>query len=74
MKILEIGPSETGARGGMAEVIRDIRKSGSLRREFEIDSFASYIDGSLPADKARTKSARPKKRSTIAFFPLSKPS
>ena len=48
MKILEIGPSETGARGGMAEVIRDIRKSGSLRREFEIDSFASYIDGSLP--------------------------
>lgn len=48
MKILEIGPSETGARGGMAEVIRDIRKNGSLRREFEIDSFASYIDGSLP--------------------------
>ena len=26
------------------------------------------------SDKARTKSARPKKRSTIAFFPLSKPS
>lgn len=48
MKILEIGPSETRARGGMAEVIRGIRESAVLRREYEIDSFPSYIDGCLP--------------------------
>lgn len=48
MKILEIGPSETRARGGMAEVIRGIRESEVLSREYEIDSFPSYIDGSLP--------------------------
>ncbi len=48
MKILEIGPSETRSRGGMAEVIRGIRKSRILEQEFEIDSFSSYIDGSLP--------------------------
>ena len=49
MKVLEIGPSETRARGGMSEVIRGIRESEILGREFEIDSFPSYIDGSLPA-------------------------
>ncbi|MDE7055163.1 MAG: glycosyltransferase family 4 protein [Oscillospiraceae bacterium] len=48
MKILEIGPSEVRARGGMAEVIRNIRESEILCREFEIDSFPSYIDGCLP--------------------------
>lgn len=48
MKILEIGPSETRSRGGMAEVIRGIRESEVLGRAFEIDSFPSYIDGSLP--------------------------
>lgn len=48
MKILEIGPSETRSRGGMAEVIRGIRKSDVLGGAFEIDSFPSYIDGSLP--------------------------
>ena len=48
MRVLEIGPSETRARGGMSEVIRGIRESGALGREFEIDSFPSYIDGSLP--------------------------
>ena len=48
MKILEIGPSETRARGGMSEVIRSIRESEALAEEFEIDSFPSYIDGSLP--------------------------
>lgn len=48
MKILEIGPSETRAKGGMAEVIRGIRESDILSREHEIDSFPSYIDGSLP--------------------------
>lgn len=49
MKVLLIGPSETRARGGMSEVIRGIRESETLRREFEIDSFPSYIDGGLPA-------------------------
>ncbi len=48
MKILEVGPSETRSRGGMAEVIRGIRESKVLRGEFEVDSFPSYVDGSLP--------------------------
>ena len=48
MKILEVGPSETRSRGGMAEVIRGIRESEVLSGEFEVDSFPSYIDGSLP--------------------------
>ena len=48
MKVLMIGPSETKAPGGMAAVIRGIRESGLLGREFEIHSFPSYIDGSLP--------------------------
>ena len=43
MRILEIGPSETRARGGMSEVIRGIRESGALRQEFEIDSFPSFM-------------------------------
>ena len=49
MKILVIGPSETGSRGGMAAVIRGIREGEALNREFEIDTFPSYIDGSLAA-------------------------
>ena len=49
MKVLEIGPSETRARGGMSEVIRGIRESEILGRAFEVDSFPSCIDGSLPA-------------------------
>ena len=47
MKILVIGPSETRARGGMSAVIREIRESELLKDEFEIDTFASYIDGPL---------------------------
>lgn len=47
MKILMIGPSETRARGGMSAVIREIRESQLLKTEFEIDTFASYIDGCL---------------------------
>lgn len=42
------GPSETGARGGMAGVIRGIRESETLNREFLIDTFPTYIDGPLP--------------------------
>ena len=47
MKILVIGPSETRARGGMSAVIREIRESELLKDEFEIDTYASYIDGPL---------------------------
>jgi len=47
MKVLVVGPSTTRSRGGMAEVIHGIRQSESLNREFEIDVFPSYIDGSL---------------------------
>lgn len=47
MKVLMIGPSETRSKGGMAAVIRGIRCSARLSREFQIDSFPSYIDGSL---------------------------
>ena len=47
MKVLVIGPSDTGSCGGMVEVIRRIRESVLLNREFEIDIFPSYIDGSL---------------------------
>ena len=48
MKVLVIGPSETRSRGGMAAVIRGIRESKQLNKEFDIDIFPSYIDGSLP--------------------------
>lgn len=47
MKVLVIGPSDTGSQGGMAAVIRDIRESRQLNEEFDIDIFPSYIDGSL---------------------------
>lgn len=47
MKVLVIGPSDTGSMGGMASVIRDIRESRQLNEEFDIDIFPSYIDGSL---------------------------
>lgn len=47
MKVLVIGPSVTRALGGMAVVIRGIRESEVLNREFEIDIFPSYIDGNL---------------------------
>lgn len=47
MKVLVIGPSDRGSRGGMAAVARGIRESGLLNREFEIDVFPSYIDGNL---------------------------
>lgn len=48
MKVLVIGPSEIRSKGGMAAVIRGIRESRLLIEEFEIDSFPSCIDGSLP--------------------------
>lgn len=47
-RVLVIGPSETRSCGGMAQVIRGIRESAYLSKEFKLDSFPSYIDGSLP--------------------------
>ena len=47
MKVLVIGPSVTRALGGMAVVIRGIRESELLNREFEIDIFPSCVDGNL---------------------------
>lgn len=48
MKVLVIGPSDKKSRGGMATVIGDIRYDEKLNRKFDIDIFASYIDGNLP--------------------------
>lgn len=48
MKVLVVGPSDTKSRGGMATVIRDIRYSKVLNSRFDINIFASYIDGKLP--------------------------
>lgn len=45
MKVLVVGPSDTKSRGGMATAIRDIRYSKVLNSRFDIDIFASYIDG-----------------------------
>lgn len=47
MKVLVVGPSDTGSRGGMAQVIGGIREDEFLNREFHIDIHPSYIDGSL---------------------------
>lgn len=45
VKILEIGPSPTRSKGGMATVIKAIQKSPHLKDDFEIEVFDSYIDG-----------------------------
>lgn len=47
VKILEIGPSDTKSRGGMATVINGIRNSRDLNARYQIDIFPSYIDGSF---------------------------
>lgn len=47
MKVLVIGPSDTGSRGGMATVIAGIRDSKYLNKKFEIEIHPSYIDGNL---------------------------
>lgn len=48
MRVLVVGPSDTKSRGGMATAIGDIRYSRILNERFDIDVFASYIDGKLP--------------------------
>lgn len=45
MKILVIGPSPTRSKGGMATVISEIRDDRKLSEKYDIDVFASYIDG-----------------------------
>lgn len=46
-KILIIGPSSTGSRGGMATVIGELLKSKELTQAYDISAYASYIDGSF---------------------------
>lgn len=48
MRILVIGPDTDRSKGGMAKAIQDIRYSRILNDRFDVDIFASYIDGSLP--------------------------
>lgn len=47
MKVLVIGPSDTGSRGGMATVIAGIRDSKNLNQEFDIEVHPSYVDGNI---------------------------
>ena len=47
MKILEIGPSTTRSKGGMATVILGISESKELNDIYNIDLFESYIDGNI---------------------------
>ena len=47
MKVLVVGPSDTKSRGGMATVISGIRNSKVLNEKYDIDIFASYIDGNI---------------------------
>lgn len=47
LRVLVIGPSHIRSLGGMAAVIRDIKESRLLNREFDIRIFPSYIDGNL---------------------------
>ncbi len=45
MRILEIGPSPTLSKGGMATVIEGIKNSKILNKKFDIDIYESYISG-----------------------------
>lgn len=45
MKILVIGPSPDKSKGGMATVIDEIRDDKQLNEEFDVEIFASFIDG-----------------------------
>lgn len=47
MRVLVIGPSDTGSRGGMATVIAGIKDSKNLNQEFDIDVHPSYVDGNI---------------------------
>lgn len=45
-KILVVGPSPDRSKGGMATVIQGIRDDANLKKDYDIDVFDSYIDGS----------------------------
>lgn len=45
MKVLEIGPSPTRSKGGMATVIEGIKKDIDFCEKYSIDFHESYIDG-----------------------------
>ena len=47
MKVLIIGPSPEKSRGGMATVISEIKSDIGLGTAFDIDIYASYIDGNI---------------------------
>lgn len=51
-KILVVGPSDTGSKGGMATVIGDIRSSRLLQEQFDLELYSSFIDGSFPVRMA----------------------
>ena len=45
MRVLVVGPSSTRSKGGMATVIQEIEDDVDLRKEFNLESYESYIDG-----------------------------
>lgn len=47
MKILNIGPSVESSRGGMAEVIANLKGSTILNCYYDIESFSSYVEGNI---------------------------
>lgn len=47
-RVLLIGPSPTSSKGGMAAVIKGIQEDPSLKREFDIEIYESYMDGAKP--------------------------
>ena len=49
MKVLVVGPSDIKGRGGMSSVIKDIRNSKLLNENFQLDVFASCVDGNAVA-------------------------
>ncbi len=53
-KLLIVGPSEAGVRGGITTVITNMRQSAALNEQFEVDVFASCTNGALPVRLAYT--------------------
>lgn len=53
-KLLIVGPSEAGVRGGITTVITNMRQSAALNGQFEVDVFASCTNGALPVRLAYT--------------------
>ncbi len=53
-RLLVVGPSEAGVRGGITTVITNMRQSAALAEQFEVDVFASCTNGALPVRLAYT--------------------